>query len=81
MGDELFDMTDEVTRVVVEELTATYGEPVEGNPREMSAVLETKHVNSVIRYVRDEGLVPTDGNDLAVLYLIKHLYGILLQAG
>jgi hypothetical protein len=81
MDEEKFDMTDEVTRVVVEELTAVYGEPVEGNPREMTAILETKHVNTVIRYVRGEGLIPTDGNDLAVVYLIKHLYGILQQAG
>ena len=78
---EEFDMSDEVTRTVIEELTAVYGEPVEGNPDQMTVILENTHVNSVIRYVRDEGLIPTDDNDLAIVYLIKHLYGILQQVG
>lgn len=80
------DLSDGVTRFVVNELAATYNDGEtrvneNGEVEIVSLPLNTKHVESVIRYIRTEELYPTDGNDLAVQYLIKHLYGILEQVG
>ena len=80
-----YDMTDEVTQVVVTELNQTYGDmqtDEDGNEK-LVAILHESAVERTIAYVRQEELIPAVnaglliGNELAILYLIKHLYGIL----
>jgi hypothetical protein len=73
-GDEnlirQIDFNDTVTQIVLRELVEMFPQDT---PLNGIAVIR------VIAYVKQEEMFPTDGNDVAISFIIKHLYGILAE--